>query len=85
MKATEKIYRVVVRRAGSLQPSGTFWRREVLYCGTDLAEARTAYLRSEPEDGGGSYGNPCRETFIRSFDATPDEINDYTASPVPVD
>ncbi len=70
------IYRVTVKSTNSLQPmSGTYWCQKVAYCGTDLEEARTEYLRQRPEDHGASYGNRSRETVIEAFESEPDEID----------
>lgn len=73
------IYRVTVKTTGSLQPSGTFWDKEPVYCGDDKAEARTHYLRERTKDYGGSYGNRSRDTIIESFESDPDELDDETA------
>lgn len=71
------IYRVVARRTGSVQPTGTFWDREVLYCGDDRQEARRVYHESEPEDFGGGYGNQARETISEVIsDADSDDFAD---------
>lgn len=72
------IYRVTVKTTGSLQPSGTFWNREVVYCGDSLKEARTVYLKEEATDYGGSYGNRSRETIIQAFEEEPEDIDDNT-------
>lgn len=83
---SEYIYRVVVRTTGSLQPSGggTYWSRQVVYCGPSLRDARVAYLREEAADYGGSHGNRARETLIQQFAAEPDDIvaADRRADPV---
>jgi hypothetical protein len=76
------IYRVTIKTTGSLQPSGTFWEREVAYCGTDLEEARVAYLREEVKDYWHGYGNRARETTIRQFESTPEDIDDRTADEI---
>lgn len=80
------IYRVIVKTTGSLQPGygSTFWNKDVVYCGTELEEARVAYLREEAMDYGGGYGNRCRETVIEQFESDPDEIDDTTAAEVDV-
>lgn len=74
----DNIYRVIVRTTNSLQPGygATSWQREVVYCGPSLCDARVAYLREEPNDRDGSYGNSCRETRIERHDAEPEEIDD---------
>jgi hypothetical protein len=56
------IYRVTVKTTGSVQPKGTFWNREVIYCGTDRDAARVAYHGSTPRDNFHGFGNPARET-----------------------
>lgn len=78
------IYRVTVKTTGSKQPSGTFWNREVVYCGTSLEEARIEYLRHEGHDYGG-YGNRARETEIEAFESEPDEIDDRDAAEIEVE
>lgn len=79
------IYRVYTRKTGSLQPCGTFWRRTVLYCGTDLEDARIEYLRNEAEDYGGGYGNTARETIIEQHESEPEEIFDTNSEEVDFD
>jgi hypothetical protein len=69
------MYRVIVKKTGSLQPNGTFWQRTYLYCGEDRAEAARIYWESECEDFGGSFGNPMRETTVERADLT-DDIED---------
>lgn len=78
------IYRVTIRTTGSLQPGsgGTSWQREVIYCGTDLTDARVAYLGSTPADYGSSYGNKCRTTEIEQFEAEPGAIDSEESEPV---
>jgi len=85
--ASESIYRVVVSKTGSLQPTGeSHWQKEVVYCGPSLRDARIAYLREVEGDFGGSYGNPSRDTKIEEFEAEPtDEIDDETRQTVDVD
>jgi hypothetical protein len=82
--ASDHIYRVVVRTTNSVQPGngGTFWNRQVAYCGPSLRDARVAYLREEASDFGGGYGNRARETLIEKFDAEPDEIDDTNSESV---
>jgi hypothetical protein len=80
---SDKIYRVTIKTTNSKQPSGTFWNREVAYCGPSLRDARVAYLREEASDHGGGYGNRYRETIIEAFDAEPEEIDDR--EPVEID
>ena len=79
------IYRVTVKTTGSVMPSGTFWQREVVYCGTDLEEARVEYLKSRPSDYWCGYGNRARETVIEQFDSTPEEIDTEDGEEVAVD
>lgn len=81
------IYRVTIRTTGSVQPGrgATFWQSEVIHCGTDLEEARVAYLRSRPEDYGGSYGNKARETVIEQFESEPEEIDSEACAEVEVE
>lgn len=85
--ASEYIYRVVVRTTGSMQPGsgGTFWNRQVAYCGPSLRDARVAYLREEASDYGGGYGNRARETLIEKFDAEPGAIDDATPEAVEIE
>lgn len=81
--SSDYIYRVRVRTTNSLQPgrSGTHWTQDVLYCGPSVRDARVAYLRSEPNDFGGSYGNSTRETIIERLAAEPDALDDATTEP----
>ena len=65
---TDKLYRVICRWTGSLQPSGTFWNKEVLYCGYDRAAARQAYHQSAPSDFYGGYGNRVVDTISEAID-----------------
>ena len=74
------IYRVLVKTTGSLQPNCTFWNKEVLYCGTDLEDARVAYLASVAKDNGGSYGNRATETEIEEFESEPEKIDSLEAN-----
>jgi hypothetical protein len=69
------IYRVTVKTTGSLQPSGTFWQSEVVYCGVSLANARIAYLTHRPTDYWYGYGNRVKETVIEQFGEEPEEID----------
>lgn len=70
------IYRVTVKTTSSVQPgSGTFWQREVAYCGTSLEDARIEFLKSQPADYWYGYGNRCRTTEIEQFESEPDEID----------
>jgi hypothetical protein len=64
---SEIIYRVIVKKTGSKQPNGTYWAKEVLYCGVSLTDARIAYHTSEPSDFGGDYGNAARETVFQKM------------------
>lgn len=84
---SDQIYRVRVRTTGSLQPgrSGTFWNQEVIYCGSDLTDARIAFLKSEPEDFHGGYGSRCRETIIESLKSEPEEIDDTETAEVEIE
>ena len=66
MTATKKLYRVIVRTTNSLQPSGTSWCNDVLYCGYDRNDALVAYHASTVKDYGGHHGNRCRETIAQS-------------------
>jgi len=66
MVATKKLYRVSVRTTGSMQPSGTYWQTEVLYCGYDVDEARRVFHESRPLDYSCGYGNRARETKCQS-------------------
>lgn len=79
------IYRVTVRTTDSVQPSGTFWSRSVIYCGTSLEDARVEYLRSIATDHGGSYGNRSRDTAIEEFESEPEDIESVDADAVEVD
>lgn len=79
------IYRVTVRKTGSVQPSSTFWNREVVHCGTDLEAARVEFLRHKGTDYGGSYGNSARETDLEAFESTPDIPDDDSAVNVDAD
>ena len=73
------IYRVLVKKTGSLQPNCTFWNNEVLYCGTDLEDARVAYLASVACDVFG-YGNPATRSVIEEFESNPEEIDSVEAN-----
>lgn len=73
------IYRVTRRTTGSLQPSGTFWGRDVLYCGTSLEDARVEYLRALPGCAFCGYGNRATEVDIEEFESEPEEPDDTTA------
>lgn len=68
------IYRVIVRTTSSLQPVGTFWQEEVLYCGTDKEDALVALYGSEPEDFGAGYGNHSRRTEMETIN--PEEVSE---------
>ena len=57
-----ELYRITVRATSSLQPGGSHWTTDVLYCGYDREEARQAFHTSEPADDNRSFGNPARET-----------------------
>jgi len=70
------IFRVSVKDTNSLQAGrDNNWHRSVLYCGTNLEEARIAYLASEICDVGGKYGSPARYTLIERFASEPDEFD----------
>lgn len=75
------IYRVTTKETGSVQPQGggTFWRRDVLYCGTDRTAARVAYHESEPRDYGGTYGNPARVTEFEALNQSDPNLDDTEA------
>lgn len=63
------LYRVKIRKTGSVQPSGTFWTDETVYCDYDIDEARRIYHKNEPQDfGGGNFGSPARETVFEKLD-----------------
>lgn len=55
------LYRITEKRTGSLQPSGTFWHREVLYCGYDRDEARQVFHENKPREYWHGYGNKVME------------------------
>lgn len=59
---TKRLYRVIVRTTTSVQPRGTCWQTEVLYCGYDRDEAERVYHASTPLDYWQGYGNRSRET-----------------------
>lgn len=63
-----RLYRVIARTTGSLQPSYTHWLTDVLYCGYNRLEALRVYHESAPKDYGASYGNKARETKCQSRD-----------------
>lgn len=76
-----KLYRVTVKETRSVQPSGTFWNREVLYCGYDRDEARQAYHASTPDDFWRGYGSSARETELEVItDAETDDFSDDEVS-----
>lgn len=79
------IYRVTRKTTNSVQPSSTFWNKEVLYCGTDLEEARIEYLRSRPSDHWAGYGNRAAETVIEEFESSPEEIDSEESEEVEVE
>jgi len=64
----KKLYRVMVRTTGSLQPGsgGTTWQSNVLYCGYDRDEAVRVYHESKPGDYWYGYGNRARRTLGQS-------------------
>lgn len=68
------LYRVTRKHTGSRQPGGTYWTREVVYCGYDREEALRVYHAVEPTDYGGGYGNAAKETIFESLDTS--EIED---------
>jgi len=72
-ETTNKIYRVIVKSTGSIQPIGTYWKKECVYCGKDLQEAKIVYYTEEVSDFGGSFGNPARETIIQVIEPGQDE------------
>ena len=70
------IFRVSLKTTESLQPGrDNSWHISVLYCGTNLEEARIAYLASEICDVGGNYGSRARYTLIEYFASEPDEFD----------
>ena len=58
------LYRVSIERTTSVQPCGTFWNTEVIYCGPNKDEARIAYHTHTPNDYWQGYGNGAQETKI---------------------
>jgi hypothetical protein len=68
------LYRVLVKTTHSLQPSGTTWSNEVLYCGESSTEARVVYHKSRPLDYWRGYGNQARDTKMQVLDE--DDIED---------
>ncbi len=78
------MYRVTLKTTNSLQPTGTFWQREVLYCGDDSKEAARMYWQSEPEDHYQGYGNSCRETVLECAEVT-DVVSDMNWVKAPRD
>jgi hypothetical protein len=65
-----KLYRIIAKTTNSLQPSGTFWNEEVLYCGYDRLEAIRVYHANTPLDsslGSRSYGISHRVTIAQSM------------------
>jgi len=64
------LYRVRVKSTHSLQPSGSFWHNEVLYCGNSVEMARETYHANEPADFYQGPGNPCRETIFEKMETT---------------
>lgn len=61
--STMRLYRIIVWTTSSLQPGGgTYWEREVAYCGYDRAEALRVYHTNRPLDYGYGYGNRARKT-----------------------
>lgn len=74
------IYRVSLKTTESLQLGrDNNWHRSVLYCGTNLEEARIAYLASEICDIGGNYGGPARYTLMECFASEPEEFDSTEA------
>lgn len=72
-----KLYRVIVQKTSSKQPGGSFWQREVKYCGPDRDEARQIYHAEEIGDYDQSYGNPARRTKCEIIDdAETDNFDD---------
>jgi hypothetical protein len=64
------LYRVIVSETDCKQPkhSDTHWRRQVLYCGTNVDEARIAFHASEPQDFSRGAGTAARETDFETLD-----------------
>jgi hypothetical protein len=62
------LYRVILETTSSLQPgSGTYWEREILYCGPDVRQARIAYHTVKPGEFRG-YGNAASERVWQVLD-----------------
>lgn len=74
MESTNKLYRVVVKTTNRVQPNGTYWDKECIYCGGDLREAKRIYYREEVLDFGGcGHGGPARETVFQVIEPGQDE------------
>jgi len=74
-----KIYRVTAKTTSNLQPmvDDTCWELQVLYCGTNRAEARIAYHTSQPGDRGAGPDQPCRRMIVELIhDAETDNFAD---------
>ena len=87
MTSESKIYRVIAKHTASWQGRGaaSYWTAKTLYCGTDLAAARVAYLRSEINDACANPGSHAQVTVIQAFDAEPDDIGDTTCQTIDMD
>lgn len=70
------LYRVIEKTTTSLQPSGTFWNRNVLYCGYDREEARRVYHEQEPADIYRGYGSTCRETIAQAIEDSGEDFGE---------
>jgi len=72
-----KIYRIIEKVTGSLQPGDSFWEETALYCGPDRGEARTAYHTSTAEDSAcQNYGTSYRETVAQVIEDSGDGFGD---------
>ncbi len=69
-----KLYRILRKTAGSLQPGSgqTFWNVTVLYCGYDRLEALRVYHESSPADVERGYGHRCVRTVAQSKEVLAD-------------
>ena len=78
MEGQKKLYRVLKRYTGSLQPGGgaTFWQYETLYCGYSCDEARQAYYSHAPEERFNGYGGRAIEVVYQEIEGAGDPCDD---------
>ena len=72
------LHRITLKSTSSLQPGGSYWTEDVLYCGYDREEARRVYHENEHREGGaGNYGNGCTRLVHHAIeDAGTEDFSD---------